>query len=349
MVALTECSYGNTHPAPSCKLQDHRGKMKNSLIRGDEISSAIEVIKSELPGLTFKTDELMKNHTTFKIGGPVRVMYFPECMSCLTRLCDILDECNITPLTIGNGSDLLVSDCALDLVVISMMKLNGISLIDTCESLEYQDIIVEAGALLSSTAVFAYENGLTGFEFAHGIPGSLGGAVLMNAGAYGGEMKDVVLSTTVYNPKTGLQTLSGAENEFSYRHSRFSETDDTILSAVVRLQKGDKESILKSMEDLSVRRRTSQPLEFPSGGSTFKRPKEGYAAALIEQAGLKGYTVGGAQVSQKHSGFIINTGSAGFSDTMAVIEHVRQTVLDKFGVELELEVKVIDKNFGNVK
>jgi len=308
------------------------------------MNNIIDIIKQELPSLNYKTDEPMKNHTTFKIGGPVSVMYFPESMSCLTRLCDILDKHKITPLIIGNGSDLLVSDEALDLVVISTLKLNGISLADTNnvnEPHEYQDIIVEAGTLLSSTAVFAYENGLAGLEFAHGIPGSLGGAVLMNAGAYNGEMKDVVYSVDAYNPKKGVHTLVGEVNEFSYRHSRFSKTGDTILSAIIRLKKGDKEGIRQKMEDLSIRRRTSQPLEFPSGGSTFKRPKEGYAAALIEQAGLKGYTVGGAQVSQKHSGFIINTGNATFKDTMAVIEHVRETVLSKFGIELELEVKVI--------
>jgi len=309
---------------------------------GNNIPSAIEFISQELPNLGFKMDEPMKNHTTFKIGGPVSVMYFPECVSCLTRLCDILSERKISPIIIGNGSDILVSDDALNVVVISTLKLNSISIIDSDETLDYQDIVVEAGALLSSVAVFAYENGLTGFEFAHGIPGSLGGAVLMNAGAYGGEMKDVVLSTSAHSPNAGIHTLLGVENEFTYRHSRFSETGDTVLSAVIRLRKGDKECIKQKMDDLSIRRRTSQPLEFPSGGSTFKRPKKGYAAALIEEAGLKGYTVGGAKVSEKHSGFIINNGNATFSDCMSVIEHVRETVFEKFGVELELEVKVIE-------
>ena len=307
----------------------------------DNISSTIEYIARELPDLKFKENEPMKNHTTFKIGGPVHVMYFPECVFSLIRLCELLQDRKITPLIIGNGSDLLVSDDALDIIVINTLKLNGISIVDFDEILDYQDITVEAGTLLSSIAVFAYENGLTGFEFAHGIPGSLGGAVLMNAGAYGGEMKDVVLSTSAYNPNIGIHTLIGTENEFSYRHSRFSETGDVVLSAVIRLQKDDKESIKQKMEDLSIRRRTSQPLEFPSGGSTFKRPKKGYAAALIEQAGLKGYTVGGAMVSEKHSGFVINNGSATFSDVMSVIEYVQETVLKKFGIELELEVKVI--------
>ena len=327
--------------------------MMNNAIHVDEISSVIEIVSQELPNIDMRLNEPMKNHATFKIGGPVRAMYFPESVTCLTRLCDILSEHKIAPFVMGNGSDLLVSDEALDIIVINTLKLNDISFACTTgtsgasETHEYQDIIVETGALLSKIAVFAYENGLTGFEFAHGIPGSLGGAVLMNAGAYGGEMKDVVFSVSAYNPKEGVHTLVGAENEFSYRQSRYSCSGDTILSAVIRLQKGDKESIRQNMDDLSNRRRTSQPLEFPSGGSTFKRPKEGYAAALIEQAGLKGYRVGGAQVSQKHSGFIISNGTATFSDTMAVIEHVRETVLLKFGIELELEAKVIDNTFSS--
>jgi len=189
--------------------------------------------------------------------------------------------------------------------------------------------------------MFAYEHGLTGFEFAHGIPGTVGGAIVMNAGAYGGEMKDVVVSTTAYNKDLGIHTLTAAENDFSYRHSRFSDSSDIVLSAVIRLQKGDKDAIMHKMLELSARRRESQPLELPSGGSTFKRPKEGYAAQLIEQAGLKGFSIGGAEVSQKHSGFIVNNGNATFSDVMAVIEHVQKEVFNKFFVELEPEIKIV--------
>jgi len=165
--------------------------------------------------------------------------------------------------------------------------------------------------------------------------------VMMNAGAYGGEMKDVIYSTTAYNNEDGCFTLTDADNEFSYRKSRFTNTDDTILSAVIRLKKGDKSKIKSKMDELAARRRESQPLSLASGGSTFKRPKEGYAAALIEQAGLRGFTIGGAQVSQKHTGFVVNKGNATFADILAVIEHTQDIVLKQFGVKLEPEIRII--------
>jgi UDP-N-acetylmuramate dehydrogenase len=163
----------------------------------------------------------------------------------------------------------------------------------------------------------------------------------MNAGAYGGEMKDVILSTRACNPKTGEFTVTGEEHGFSYRHSRFSDTDDVVLSSVIRLRKSNKENIKSKMDELSARRRESQPLDLPSAGSTFKRPQKEYAAALIEQAGLKGFAIGGAAVSEKHSGFIVNRGDAAYADVMAVIDHVRERVLEQFGIELELEVKIL--------
>jgi len=278
----------------------------------------------------------LKNYTTFKIGGPVKLMYFPVSQTELTVVCKTLDGQGITPLILGNGSNILASDGELDIVVINTTKLTGISLNE-----ERNEIMVEAGVLLSKLAVFAFENGLTGLEFAHGIPGTVGGAVVMNAGAYGGEMKDIVISTTAYNKDLGIHALTAAENEFAYRHSRFSDSSDIVLSAVIRLQKGDKNAIKQKMDELSLKRRESQPLDLPSGGSTFKRPKEGYAAALIEQAGLKGFSIGGASVSQKHSGFIVNNGNATFSDVMAVIEHVQKEVLNKFFIELEPEIKIV--------
>jgi len=278
----------------------------------------------------------LKDYTTFRIGGTVGQMYFPESQAELTEVCKTLEGLKITPFILGNGSNILASDEDLDIVVINTTKLTGISLNE-----ERNEISVEAGVLLSKLAVFAYENGLTGLEFAHGIPGTVGGAVVMNAGAYGGEMKDVVVSTTAYNKDLGIHTLTAAENEFGYRHSRFSGTSDIVLSADIRLRKGDKTDIKQKMDELALRRRESQPLDLPSGGSTFKRPKEGYAAALIEQAGLKGFSIGGAGVSEKHSGFIVNNGNATFSDVMAVIEHVQKEVFNKFGVELEPEIKIV--------
>ena len=304
----------------------------------DEISSAIEAVKHELPNIEFKLDEPLKNYTTFIIGGPVRFMLFPEDMNSLTKICNIISEFGITPFVLGNGSNVLASDERHDLTVINTSKLDSVELTGETE------ITAEAGARLSNLTVFAYEHGLSGFEFAHGIPGTLGGAVVMNAGAYGGEMKDVVFCTTAYNIKTGKYALTAPDHEYSYRHSRFSNTDDIVLSTVIRLGKGDKESIKRRMDDLSARRRESQPLDMPSGGSTFKRPNEGYAAALIEQAGLKGHRIGGAQVSEKHAGFIINRGGATFSDVMAVVDHVRETILRLYGVELELEIRLITNN-----
>jgi UDP-N-acetylmuramate dehydrogenase len=199
----------------------------------------------------------------------------------------------------------------------------------------------ESGILLSKLAVFALEHSLTGLEFAHGIPGTLGGAVSMNAGAYGGEMKDIVVKTTAVAPDSQVFDVIGDAHGFSYRRSRFSEMNHVILSSVLKLDKGDPEVIKSRMDELSRKRRESQPLNLPSAGSTFKRPQGGYAAALIEQAGLKGYVFGGAMVSEKHAGFVVNRGNATFSDVMAVIDHVRETVLKQFSIELEPEVKII--------
>jgi len=307
-----------------------------------QITNVIVTIKQKIPGVMYSLDEEMRNHTSFKIGGAVRIMFFPESTDHLSEIFSLLAENEVTPLIIGNGSNLLVSDESHDLVVINTLRLNNISLFDdkNNDSQEYCDIVTEAGALLSSVANFAYNNGLTGLEFAHGIPGTVGGAVVMNAGAYGSEMKDIIYSTTAYN-KAGEFVLTAADNEFSYRRSRFTDTNDIVLSSVLRLYSGDKENIKKKMDDLYTRRRESQPLDLPSGGSTFKRPKEGYAAALIEQAGLKGFTIGGAQVSEKHSGFIINKGNATFNDVIAVMEHVQETVYKKLGVQLEPEIKII--------
>ena len=306
----------------------------------DTISNLINDVKNKLPDVLFKLDEPMKNHTTFKVGGPVSIMFFPETAVSLADVYDFLHKMKITPFILGNGSNLLVNDIHHDIAVINTTKFCDISLLDSDDT-EYRDIDAQAGVLLSKLAVFAYTHGLTGVEFAHGIPGSLGGAVVMNAGAYGREMKDVVTGTVAYNNEKGIYGLTAADNDFLYRHSRFSTTGDLVLSSTVRLMKGDKNSIKQSMDDLSTRRKESQPLDLASAGSTFKRPQEGYAAALIDQAGLKGYTVGGAQVSLKHAGFIVNTGNACFSDVMAVIGHVQEVVFKRFGVELEPEIKIL--------
>jgi len=308
-----------------------------------DISQATGSIKSILPDVISKLDEPLKNHTSFKIGGPVSVMYFPDNITSLTKIYDILNDFNITPLIMGNGSNILASDSKLDLVVINMINLNKIESVDADDSLsqEYGELIVESGTLLSKLAVFACEHCLSGIEFAHGIPGTAGGAVAMNAGAYGGEMKDIVCSTNAYGPGRGSYIINAGEHEFAYRKSIFTNNEDIILSTKIRLQKGDTNQIKQKMDELGIRRRESQPLDIPSGGSTFKRPKEGYAAAFIEQGGLKGFTIGGAQVSEKHTGFIVNRGDATFSDVMSVIEHVQKIVYERFGACLEPEIKII--------
>ena len=308
-----------------------------------EITNVIEKIKLKSSGVEYKLNELMRNHTSFKIGGTVRVMLFPESTASLIETYDMLNENGVIPFIMGNGSNLLVSDEEHDIVVINTLKMNSISIANGTPSTPqgYCDITVDAGALLSQAAVYAYEKGLTGFEFAHGIPGTLGGAIVMNAGAYDVEMKDVVYSTTGYSEKAGRFTLTAAENEFSYRQSRFTNTKDVVLSSVIRLRYGDKVYIKQKMGDLASKRSESQPLNLPSGGSAFKRPNGGYAAALIEQAGLKGFSIGEAQISEKHSGFIVNKGNAKFEDVLTLIEYVQETVFKQLGIELEPEIKIV--------
>jgi UDP-N-acetylmuramate dehydrogenase len=301
----------------------------------DAISFVIDTAGKRLPSLAYRLEEPMRNHTSMRIGGPVRVMFFPETDSDLTKLCDILDECKAAPLIMGNGSNLLADDKPLDIVAI---KTTGL---DSIEKTGETEITAGAGVLLSKLALFACECGLSGLEFAHGIPGSLGGAVFMNAGAYGGEMKDVIIETAAYSPGIGKKTVTGEEHGFSYRRSRFTDTGEVVLQSTVRLKTAGTESIRLKMDELNALRRGSQPLDIPSAGSTFKRPRSGYAAALIEQAGLKGYSFGGAQVSEKHAGFVVNRGGASFYEVMTVIEHVRETVLKQSGIELEPEVRII--------
>ncbi|UOO36966.1 UDP-N-acetylmuramate dehydrogenase [Oscillospiraceae bacterium CM] len=298
-------------------------------------SDAVALALKRLPGLACRRLEPMKNHTSFKIGGRVAAMFFPKTTAELTALVTLLKDCGAETLVIGNGTNLLVDDGDMDLVVI---KTTGLAAI---EQMGETVITAACGVLLSSLAVFAEARGLSGLEFAHGIPGTLGGAVSMNAGAYGGEMKDVVTETTALSPDGAVITVSGSAQDFSYRRSRFSDTGDVILSSTLALQRGDAGEIRVCMEELARKRRQSQPLTSPSAGSTFKRPQTGYAAALIDEAGLKGYAVGGAMVSEKHAGFVVNRGGATFEDVLAVMSHVQETVQKRFGIALEPEVKII--------
>ena len=305
----------------------------------DIFSIAESFIAENYPSTVILKDEPLKKHTSFKIGGTVPMLIIPDSAKAIAGIFTFFKENGVTPLIIGNGTNILASDAPLPFPVIKTHgKAENIRLISETE------IEADCGVTLAQLAVFAMNNSLTGMEFAHGIPGSLGGAVYMNAGAYGGEMKDIVTKTTVLG-KNGIYEVFGAEHDFSYRHSAFSDTDDIILSSVIQLKKGDREEISAKMNELAAKRKASQPLTLPSAGSTFKRPANGYAAAMIEQSRLKGFTVGGAQVSEKHSGFVVNFNDASFDDVMAVIDHVRKTVLQKFDTELETEVKIIDADY----
>jgi len=302
----------------------------------DIITKALKEIEYDLPNIKCRHDEPMKNHTSFRIGGPVRAMYFPTEFSEFEALYRALIENDVTPFIMGNGTNLLVCDEPLDMVVVSTLGLESLRQTDELE------ISAGAGVLLSKLAVYACKLGLTGLEFAHGIPGSLGGALFMNAGAYGGEMRDVVKYTTAFSASTaGIFKVIESDHGFSYRHSRFSENDEIILGTVLCLKNDAPETIRAKMDELSARRKESQPLDMPSAGSVFKRPKDGYAGSMIEQAGLKGFMIGGAQVSEKHAGFIVNRGGATFSDVMKVVEHVKETVIKQFGIELEMEIRTI--------
>ena len=294
-----------------------------------------KTVRDYLPDLKWVADEPMARHTSFRIGGPAKRMAFPQTREQLVVLTGFLQEAGIEPLLIGNGTNLLAADEGLDTVVINTAdRLSHMAL------LEEGVIEADAGVSLCQLALFAWKHRLTGLEFAHGIPGTLGGGIVMNAGAYGGEMKDAVAGVTALY-RDGIKALTPAELDFSYRRSVFSAGEGIVLGAKVKLERGDPDAIKAKMDDLMARRRASQPLEVPSAGSTFKRPAGYYAGPLIEGCGLKGCRVGGAAVSPTHAGFVVNAGGATCADVLALIEKVQKTVSDARGVMLEPEVKII--------
>ena len=283
-----------------------------------------------------KTNVSMASMTTFRTGGIADIVIQPTCADDLKNVLKLFYEAKMPYYVMGNGSNLLVSDTGLRKPVIHIGKeFASIDIFENC-------LTVRSGAFLSSVAKIACENCLTGFEFAAGIPGTLGGALIMNAGAYGGEMKDVVEAVSFLGNDGEEYVVSGEEMEFGYRKSALSDTECIITGATIKLEKGEKEDISAKMAELALRRREKQPLEFPSAGSTFKRPEGYFAGALIESAGLKGKTIGGAQVSEKHAGFIINKGGATSTDILNLIEFVKECVYEKHGVMLETEVKYWD-------
>ena len=293
-------------------------------------------LREALPALSILENEPMSKHTSFRIGGPVRAMVQPASIDETEAVCRVLREAGVQPLVIGNGTNLLVTDRPLDRIVLQFGERFA-----AFEDLGENRIRAQAGITLARFAGEAQRLGLAGLEFAHGIPGSLGGGVSMDAGAYGGELKDVVTETRYLNEALELCTAVGEEHDFRYRHSAFSDTDRIILDSTVTLTPDDPAAILERMMVLRARRSASQPLDMPSAGSTFKRPVGGYAAALIDQAGLKGFGIGGAQVSEKHGGFVINRGGATFDDVLRLIEHIREEVFKMSGITLETEVKII--------
>ena len=287
------------------------------------------------PGLELREQEPLARHTSFRIGGPARLMALPRSAEEAAQAVRAARALDIRPVFLGNGSNILAADEGYEGFLIKTF--------DGLSTLEERDGIITAGSgtLLSRLANFALERGLSGSEFAHGIPGTVGGAVTMNAGAYGGEIAQILREVVLLDREGELRTLPAAECELSYRHSAFLDGERMLLSARFALTAGDPAQIRARMEDLAARRKAKQPLEHPSAGSTFKRPEGHFAAALIEQCGLKGLTVGGAQVSEKHSGFLINRGGATCADMLALIGQVRARVRQETGVELELEVRTL--------
>ena len=281
------------------------------------------------------TEEAMSQHTTFKIGGPADYFLMPDKGEDVGRVIKICKEKEIPYFILGNGSNLLVGDGGYRGTVIQIYR-NMSSV-----TVEGNEITAQAGALLSAVAAAAKNASLTGFEFAGGIPGTIGGAVVMNAGAYGGEMKDVLTEVTVMNAEGDIFTLPTEELELGYRTSIIKTAGYIVLEAKIRLKEGDPEVIRETMKDLTIRRTTKQPLEYPSAGSTFKRPEGYFAGKLIMDSGLAGYQVGGAQVSEKHCGFVINAGDATARDVRTLMDNVRYIVYKKYGVTLEPEVKFL--------
>lgn len=282
-----------------------------------------------------RLQEPMKNHTTFRIGGAADLFITPASVEQLIATIGILREKEMPFLLLGNGSNLLVGDKGIRGAVIQLFpNLNKIEI-------QGDTIRAEGGVLLSALGMAAAENSLTGLEFAAGIPGTLGGASVMNAGAYGGEMKDVLVEVEVLTKEMQCLTLPASELELSYRHSIIPEQGYIVLRATMKLAQGEQSQIKGTMADLAERRREKQPLQYPSAGSTFKRPAGYFAGKLVEDAGLKGKRIGGAEVSQKHAGFVVNCGGATAQDVLDLIQFCQDTVQEAFHVQLEPEVKLI--------
>lgn len=288
-----------------------------------------------LPNVTFKFQEPMSKHTSFRIGGEVEVMAFPkntQQLSEILKMSSLLD-CHIAIL--GAGTNVLAPDAGMEGLVICLKDC-----LDGMEQVDETHIRVAAGVTMTRCAIFAANLGLSGLEFAHGIPGTVGGGVYMNAGAYGGEICQVCHSVEVMDPQGNLTVKSCEEMQFSYRHSILEDEGGIVVSAIFSLEKKNPEQIKARMKELMGKRSASQPLDLPSAGSAFKRPVGGYAAALIDQTGLKGYRVGGAAISEKHAGFAVNLGGATAADVQELLKQVSDKVFENTGIRLEPEVRI---------
>ena len=308
------------------------------------LTDAVGEIRSRFPLLALREQEEMNGHCTFKIGGPARALAMPESIEEAEEICRILRRHALRPWVLGNGSNVVFPDEGTPkLFVLSTEKLQGIRVReDGC-------IEAEAGVSLARLAGCALEHGLAGLEFASGIPGSVGGGILMNAGAYGGELKDAAVSVTALDLSTlREEELTREQCAFGYRTSVFqTEGGRMVLKAAFRLAPGDRDAIFEKMKELNARRREKQPLNLPSAGSTFRRPAGYYAAALIDECGLKGAAVGGAQVSEKHAGFLVNRGGATEKELRALMRHVQDTVLREKGVRLEPEIILLPPSLSS--
>ncbi|MGN0401115.1 MAG: UDP-N-acetylmuramate dehydrogenase [Acetatifactor sp.] len=294
--------------------------------------AVVQALKQYVPEDNICLQEPMAGHTTFKIGGPADCLVELENEEQLIKVQDYLNKVEVPYFILGNGSNLLVSDKGYRGVILRIgPKMNHIT-VNGCE------LIAEAGATMSQTARVAMEHGLTGLEFASGIPGTVGGGVVMNAGAYDGEMSQIVVQVNVVSSLGETMELDNSTMEFGYRKSSIRDNHFTVTKVIFRLESGDREQIKARMDELAARRREKQPLEYPSAGSTFKRPVGHFAGQLIMEAGLRGYQCGGARVSDKHCGFVINAGGATAEDVRRVIKDVQDKVKDKFNVNLETEV-----------
>lgn len=291
--------------------------------------------KAMLPKIELRMAEPLEKHTSFRIGGPAEVMAFPKTAGELSELLKACAACHILPAILGAGTNVLAPDEGLPGVVICLKDC-----MDGLERLDDTHIHAAAGVTMTRAAVYAANLGLSGLEFAHGIPGTIGGGVYMNAGAYGGEIRQVCQSVEVMDMAGNVKVHSGDEMEFSYRHSVLEEQGGIVTGAIFNLTPKPVDEIRAAMKDLMAKRSASQPLDRPSAGSAFKRPAGGYAAALIDEAGLRGFTVGGAAVSSKHTGFVVNMGGATAQDVRVLLERVSDIVYERAGIRLEPEVRI---------